>query len=608
MTAGVPILSLLILWPFAGGLAVLAVQDERQAKWAALAVAVVEFLLSLHLWYWFDPSEVGLQFVERADWIPAYGVSYLVGVDGLSLLLVLLTTLITPLCVAAMWEDVRVRVRQFLFCLLWLESGIIGVFLTLDLFLFYVFWELMLIPMYLLIGVWGSPARRIYAAVKFFLYTMAGSLLMLVAILVLYYQHAQASGAYTFDLLSLYGTPLARTTQLWLFGAFALAFAIKVPLWPLHTWLPDAHTEAPTVGSVILAAVLLKMGTYGFLRFALPLFPQAAAELAPLMIALAIVGIIYGALVCLVQPDLKRLIAFSSVSHLGFVMLGIFAFNLQALQGSLIQMVNHGLSTGALFLLVGMLYERRHSRAIADFGGLAHVMPVLAACFMVAALSSVGLPGLNGFVGEFLILLGAFQARPLYGVLAATGVVLAAAYMLWMYQRVMFGEVTHEENRALPDLSPREGAVLAPLLLLIVWIGVYPSSFLGKTEPSAARFLRGLTAAMSAAPNGAACPVLPLPEANGEPTFFAPPAPPQTEVGGEGQAAAPPAPEPASAPRSGARPRPFPIAPPAPGAGEPQDAPEGALPPEPLSALEEGAATQEQAGQLAGAEVANDAP
>jgi NADH-quinone oxidoreductase subunit M len=492
-----PILSILIFFPLAGGLAVLAL-EERAARVAALTIALAEFALSLHLWSWFAPADVAMQFVERAPWIPAYGVSWFVGVDGLSLLLVLLTTLIVPICVLAMWNDVQMRVRQFLFCLLWLESGVVGVFVSLDLFLFYVFWELMLIPMYLLIGVWGNPARRIYAAVKFFIYTMAGSLLMLVAILVLYFFHGKLTGAYTFDLFSLYGTPVPRAMQLWLFGAFALAFAIKVPVWPLHTWLPDAHTEAPTVGSVILAAVLLKMGTYGFLRFALPLFPQAAAHFAPLMIALALVGIIYGALVCMVQPDLKRLIAFSSVSHLGFVMLGIFAFNTVALQGSLLQMINHGLSTGALFLIVGMVYERRHTRQIADFGGLAKVMPIFAAFFMVVALSSIGLPGLNGFVGEFLILLGAFQARPLYGVLGATGVILAAAYMLWMFQRVMFGEVVHEANRGLKDLSGREVAVLLPLVVLIVWIGVYPHTFLAKSEPSARHFLHQLTAAMQA--------------------------------------------------------------------------------------------------------------
>jgi NADH-quinone oxidoreductase subunit M len=491
-----PVLSLLVFFPLVGGLLVLALSGERSAKLAALAIAAAEFVLSLYLWERFEPGNVAMQFVERADWIPASGVSYLVGVDGISLLLVLLTTLLTPVCVAAMWNDVRVRVRQFLFCLLWLESATIGVFVSLDLFLFYVFWELMLIPMYLLIGVWGSPERRIYAAVKFFIYTMAGSLLMLVAILVLYFHHGQLSGDYTFDLLALSGTPIARGMQLWLFAAFALAFAIKVPVWPLHTWLPDAHTEAPTVGSVILAAVLLKMGTYGFLRFALPLFPQACAHFAPLMVALALVGIIYGALVCMVQPDLKRLIAFSSVSHLGFVMLGIFAFNLQALQGSIIQMINHGLSTGALFLIVGMIYERRHTRLIGDFGGLAKVMPVFAAFFMLVSLSSIGLPGLNGFVGEFLILLGAFQARPLYGVLGAAGVVLAAVYMLWMFQRVMFGQVTHEANRALPDLSGREAALLLPLVVLIVWIGVYPSSFLAKSEPSAAHLLSRLSAAM----------------------------------------------------------------------------------------------------------------
>jgi NADH-quinone oxidoreductase subunit M len=353
----------------------------------------------------------------------------------------------------------------------------IGVFTALDLVLFYMFWEVVLIPMYLLIGVWGGQ-RRIYAAVKFILYTVVGSLLMLVGILYLYFAHQAAFGEFTFDLLRLYGTPLTHGAQLWLFGAFALAFAIKVPMWPFHTWLPDAHVEAPTAGSVILAGVLLKMGTYGFLRFAMPLFPDGAIAFAPWIIALSVIGIIYGALVAMVQTDVKKLVAYSSVSHLGFVMLGLFALNPQGIQGSVLQMVNHGLSTGALFLAVGILYERRHTREISEFGGVTAAMPIFAALFLIICLSSLGLPGLNGFVGEFLILLGAFKANPWVAGLSATGVILGAVYLLWMFQRVMFGPITNEKNRALPDLTKREFWVLAPVIVLIVWIGVYPNTFL----------------------------------------------------------------------------------------------------------------------------------
>jgi NADH-quinone oxidoreductase subunit M len=352
-----------------------------------------------------------------------------------------------------------------------------------------VFWEVMLIPMYLLIGIWGNPARRVYAAIKFFLFTMFGSVLMLVAILVLYFHAGKATGTYTFDLLKLYGLNIPFHLQFWMFLAFGLAFAIKVPMFPFHTWLPDAHTEAPTVGSVILAAVLLKMGTYGFLRFNMPLFPQAAHYFVPLFSILAVIGIVYGALVSMVQKDLKRLVAFSSVSHLGFVMLGLFTFTMPGVQGGIIQMINHGLSTGALFLIVGMIYERRHTRMIADFGGLSTPMPIYATIFMIVTLSSIGLPGLNGFVGEFLILLGAFKTNPVYATIAATGVIFAACYMLWMFQRVMFGEVTNEKNKELTDLSCREIAIFVPLLLFIVWIGIYPSTFLDKTKASTENFL-----------------------------------------------------------------------------------------------------------------------
>ncbi|MBW1917210.1 MAG: NADH-quinone oxidoreductase subunit M [Deltaproteobacteria bacterium] len=464
-------------------------ENQWVIKWTTLVVAVLEFIFSLPLWFQFNSDTAAMQFVEKYSWFPSYGISYYIGIDGISLLLVLLTTFLTPICVMACWQDIQDKVKEFMICLLFLETGMIGVFCALDLFLFYIFWEVMLIPMYLLIGVWGAPARRIYAAVKFFLFTMFGSLLMLVAILVLYFYHHKVTGVYTFDLLKIYGLQVPFQMQFWMFLAFALAFAIKVPMFPFHTWLPDAHTEAPTVGSVMLAAVLLKMGTYGFLRFNMPLFPEAAWYFVPLFSVLAIIGIIYGALVCMMQLDLKRLIAFSSVSHLGFVMLGLFTYNMAGVQGGIIQMINHGLSTGALFLIVGIIYERRHTRLIAEFGGLSTPMPVYAAIFMIVALSSIGLPGLNGFVGEFLILLGAFKVNKIYAILGASGVIFAACYMLWMFQRVMFGVVTNEKNRNLPDLSLREIAYLTPLLVFIVWIGVYPNTFLDKTKASTENFV-----------------------------------------------------------------------------------------------------------------------
>jgi NADH-quinone oxidoreductase subunit M len=478
------LLTLVTFVPAAGALLLAPVprRSDGLLRWGGLAVTLVTFALALPLYFLFDAGSAQYQFEERAAWMPTLGVGYHLGIDGISLLLVLLTTFLTPLALASAWRAIADRAKEFVLTVLVLETGMVGVFVSLDLFLFYVFWEAMLIPMYLLIGVWGGP-RRIYAAVKFVLYTLAGSLLMLVAILFLYFQHGAATGTFTFDLptLARWVVP-SGLAQTLMFLAFALAFAIKVPLFPFHTWLPDAHVEAPTAGSVILAGILLKMGTYGFLRFCLPLFPDASLTFGPLMLALAVIGIIYGAWVSTVQPDLKRLVAYSSVSHLGFVMLGIFALNLPGLVGSVIQMVNHGLSTGALFLLVGMLYERRHTRLIAELGGLWQVIPGFSAVFLVVTLSSLGLPGLNGFVGEFLVLVGAFQVSPALAALATTGIIFAAVYLLWMYQRVVFGEVTHEENRRLPDLTPREWAVLAPVLVLIVWIGVYPAAFTGPTE------------------------------------------------------------------------------------------------------------------------------
>jgi NADH-quinone oxidoreductase subunit M len=494
-----PILSILIFLPILG-IGILVIMNRKHHKGlkvATLIISGLEFLFSLPLWFNFDSQTAAMQFVERREWLPTYGISYYVGIDGFSLLLIMLTTFLTPLCVLATWDDIQHRVKEFMVCLLALMSGMIGVFVSLDLFLFYVFWEVMLIPMYLLIGVWGNPARRVYAAIKFFLFTMFGSLLMLVAILVLYFHYGKTTGTYTFDLLKMYGASIPFNMQFWMFLAFGLAFAIKVPMFPFHTWLPDAHTEAPTVGSVILAAVLLKMGTYGFLRFNMPMFPEAAHYFVPLFSILAVIGIVYGALVSMMQKDLKRLIAFSSVSHLGFVMLGLFTFTMPGVQGGIIQMINHGLSTGALFLIVGMIYERRHTRMISEFGGLCTPMPVYAIIFMIVTLSSIGLPGLNGFVGEFLILLGAFQTNKIYATIAATGVIFAACYMLWMFQRVVFGKVTNDKNKDLKDLSWREIAIFAPLILFIVWIGVYPSTFLDKTKASTENFLAMMAKAKS---------------------------------------------------------------------------------------------------------------
>jgi NADH-quinone oxidoreductase subunit M len=489
---GIPILSLLTFFPLAGALILLFIPQEKAGtlRVVTLLFAIVEFVISLPLFFVFDPTTASMQFVEDWWWVEAYGISYKVGIDGISLLLVLLTTFLTVLCILCSWKAITFRVKEYMISFLFLETGMVGALVALDLILFYVYWEVMLIPMYLLIGIWGDPKRRIYAAIKFFLFTMAGSVLMLIAILTLYFINLKATGKPTFDVLELYKLGIPVGTQYWLFGAFALAFAIKVPMFPFHTWLPDAHTEAPTAGSVILAGVLLKMGTYGFIRFAIPLFPKAAFNLLPLISVLALIGIIYGALVSMMQPDLKRLVAFSSVSHLGYVMLGMFAFNMQGVQGSIYQMLNHGISTGSLFLIVGMIYERRHTRQIADFGGLSKVMPIYAAFFMIVTLSSIGLPGTNGFVGEFLILLGAFRSNVAYGVFAATGVILGAAYMLWMFQRVMFGKITKPENEKLKDLNAREITILVPMVILIFLMGIYPKLFFSKMDVSVEKFLK----------------------------------------------------------------------------------------------------------------------
>jgi NADH-quinone oxidoreductase subunit M len=486
-----PLLSIVLFLPMLGGILLLFWKNASATRIrnAALIISLVDFLLSLPLYLWFNASSINPQFVEQYSWITSIGVEYYIGVDGLSLFLVLLTTFLTPLCVLISWNDIRAKIKQFFALLLMLETGILGVFVSFDLFLFFLFWEAMMVPMYFLIGIWGGP-NRIYAAVKFFLYTIAGSALMLVAIVFLFNLHEAQTGVATFNILQLYGTDLPAHQQYWLFLAFFVAFAIKVPLFPFHTWLPDAHTEAPTAGSVILAGVLLKMGTYAILRLAIPLFPDMAEKFAPLIIALGLIGIIYGALVAMVQPDVKKLVAYSSVSHLGFVIVGMFVFNEQGLHGAILQMVNHGLSTGALFLLVGMIYERRHTRIISEFGGIAKQMPLFFFFFLIVLLSSIGLPLLNGFVGEFLILLGAFQAKAWIAIVAATGVIWGAVYMLWMFQRVMFGPLDKEENRDLQDLDRREIAILVPIILAMFWIGIYSNSFLRKMDTAVQQSLK----------------------------------------------------------------------------------------------------------------------
>jgi NADH-quinone oxidoreductase subunit M len=484
---GTWILHALLAIPILGAVLILIAPTAR-ARWIALAVTTLELLLSLGLWWGVDTRTGTMQMVSSFDWIPAWGVRYAVGIDGISLTMVLLTTLLMPLCVLGSWTQITTRERGYYILLLALTTGVLGVFVATDMFLFYVFWEVMLIPMYFIIGIWGGK-NRLYAAIKFFLFTMAGSLLMLVAIVAMVWWIGGRTGVLSFD----YNHLLANARMLgpaglspWLFAAFALAFAIKVPVFPFHTWLPDAHVEAPTAGSVLLAGVLLKMGTYGFLRFAVPFFPDVAMSpfVTNLVVVLAVIGIVYGALVALVQPDIKKLVAYSSVSHLGFVMLGIWAATVASLDGAVMVMIGHGFSTGALFFLVGMLYERRHTREIAAYGGLARVVPIMSLIFTVVALSSIGLPGLNGFVGEFLVLVGSFRMHPVATGIAATGVIFAAAYMLWALQRVFLNRLDKPENEAIADLGPRELLVMAPLLAGIVWMGLYPAPILQRIEPA----------------------------------------------------------------------------------------------------------------------------
>jgi NADH-quinone oxidoreductase subunit M len=474
------LLSIILLTPLAGLAVLLFIPGKNKdliRLWANL-VGLAGFLISLPLVSRFQLDHPGYQFEESAQWIPTLGANYHIGIDGISLLLIMLTTLMGPIAILCSWNAIQDRVKEYYAMFLILQTGMIGVFLSLDFFLFYVFWELVLVPMYFIIGVWGGP-RKLYAAIKFFLYTLAGSVLMLLGILTLYFAHFSQYGFYTFEIAELMKLNLPLGTQQWVFWAFFIGFAIKVPMFPFHTWLPDAHVEAPTGGSVILAAVLLKMGTYGFLRFSLPLLPKASMDqkIVQILAILSIIGIIYGALVSLMQADWKKLIAYSSVSHLGFCTLGIFSMNPNGIAGSVLQQVNHGISTGMLFLVIGIIYERRHTREIKEYGGLAHVMPKFAIIFAIAMLSSAGLPLLNGFVGEFTIMQGAFEANPIWAAFAVTGVILGAAYLLWLYQRTMLGQVTNGKNLTIPDMTAREVALFVPLIAWAIWIGIYPKPY-----------------------------------------------------------------------------------------------------------------------------------
>ena len=469
--------ALIILWPKGK-------EHDESIKWIANIVALLGFFISLPLITQFNKaqnidSETGMRFVFKADWIPTIGAQYSFGIDGISMLLILLTTLMGFIAILSSWTAITERVREYYCYFLLLQVGMLGVFMALDFFLFYVFWEVMLVPMYFIIGVWGGP-RRLYAAIKFFLYTLTGSVLLLLGILALYFHQHSVTGVWSFDILAMQQLDIPMDLQTWIFLAMFLGFAIKVPMFPFHTWLPDAHVEAPTAGSVILAAILLKMGTYGFVRLSLPILPDATMYFLYPLLVLSVIGIIYGALVAMAQKDMKKLVAYSSVSHLGFCMLGIFIATPVALEGGILQMINHGISTGALFLIVGILYERRHTRMIADFGGLSLIMPVYATIFLIMTLSSIGMPTLNGFIGEFMVLQGVF-ADPTYrlwAVWGAVGIVLGAAYMLWLYQRVMLGPLDKPENQSLPDLSGRELAMFVPLIILVFWIGLYPKTFL----------------------------------------------------------------------------------------------------------------------------------
>jgi NADH-quinone oxidoreductase subunit M len=490
------LLSIVLFTPLVGALALLFVnrRQEQLTRWIANAFGALGLLVALPLWVRYDPQNPAWQFTERGDWIPSIGASYYLGVDGFSMLLVLLTALMGSIAILSSWTAITERVKEYYVCMLLLQTGMLGVFVTLDFLLFFLFWEVMLVPMYFLIGIWGG-GRRLYSAIKFFLYTVFGSVVLLLGILTLYFYNHDVTGTYTFDITQFQQLTIPLERQTWIFLAFFLGFAIKVPLFPFHTWLPDAHTDAPTAGSVLLAAVLLKMGTYGFIRFSLPILPEASRAFVPLMVALSIVGIVYGALLALAQTDWKRLVAYSSVSHMAMVTLGIFALTPVGLTGSIVQQINHGITTGALFLIVGIVYERRHTREIAEYGGLSKVMPVFAAVFLVMTMASIGLPSLNGFIGEVLILLGVFVVNKTWAAIAASGIVLGAAYMLWLYQRTMFGRVDNPANRSLRDLNGRELAMFLPLIALAVWIGLYPSPLLRRLETSVARVVVRVNAA-----------------------------------------------------------------------------------------------------------------
>ena len=493
--AGWPILSLTTFLPLVGAAFILLIRGEpdvvaRNARNVALWTSLITFVLSLFIWLNFDNTTAAFQMVERADWIPAFKINYHMGVDGISVLFVLLSTFLTPLCILASWESVKVRVKEYMIAFLVLETLMVGMFCALDFVLFYVFFEGVLIPMFLIIGVWGG-ARRVYAAFKFFLYTLLGSVLMLLAILAMYFV------AGTTDLPTLMQTPFPRSMQIWLWLALFASFAVKVPMWPVHTWLPDAHVEAPTAGSVILAGVLLKMGGYGFLRFSIPILPEASEYFTPLMYTLSVVAIIYTSLVALAQEDMKKLIAYSSIAHMGFVTIGMFSLNQQGVEGSVFQMLSHGIVSGALFLCVGVVYDRLHTREIARYGGLVQNMPRYAVVFMLMMLASVGLPGTSGFVGEFLILIGAFQDNTWVALLATIGIILGAAYMLWLYRRVVFGKITRDDVKGMLDLSPREVAIFAPLVLVVLWMGIYPSSFLNVISVSVEALIQNYQTALT---------------------------------------------------------------------------------------------------------------
>ena len=507
------LLSIILFTPLAGALVLLLVngQNENAIRRIANVVAFIGFAVSIPLWFWYNPQSADFQFVERATWIPSIGAEYFLGVDGFSALLILLTTLMGFIAVLSSWTAITERVKEYYIFLLVLQTGMLGAFMSLDFLLFFLFWEVMLVPMYFLIGIWGSD-NRLYSAIKFFLYTLVGSVVMLLGILALYFHSYDVTGVYSFDIEQMHQLNVPFNLQWWVFLAFFLGFAIKVPMFPFHTWLPDAHTDAPTAGSVILAAVLLKMGTYGFLRFSLPILPDASRYFVPMVVFLCLIGIVYGALVALAQKDWKRLVAYSSVSHMGMVMLGMFALNPVGITGSIVQQLNHGISTGALFMIVGIVYERRHTREISEYAGLSKVMPVYAAIFLIMTLSSIGLPTLNGFIGEVLILQGVFVASKVWAAFAASGIVLGAAYMLYLYQRTMFGRIENPKNEHLLDLSHREFATFVPLLILAFWMGLYPAPFLRRLETSVEHVIARVSPQYAATNAAADCgPTTPTP-------------------------------------------------------------------------------------------------